>query len=99
MRYVKLAEVCARFAVDEDLLRALTDEGVLDIEPPSDSETLISVEDAERLRVAVLLIRDLEVNIPGAEVILRMREELLAMQRDFQEILGALVEELRRQIG
>jgi hypothetical protein len=35
--------------------------------------------------------------MPGAEIILRMRESMLAMQRQFGEILDALVEETRRR--
>ncbi|MBT8493427.1 MAG: hypothetical protein KJO07_10255, partial [Deltaproteobacteria bacterium] len=37
--------------------------------------------DVERCRVAHSLMRELEVNLAGVEVILRMREELLTTKR------------------
>ena len=37
--------------------------------------------DVERCRVAYSLRRELEVNLPGVEVILRMREELMTTKR------------------
>ncbi len=57
---------------------------------------MISSTDVERARVIALLTEELEVNLPGAEVILRMRDDMIAMQRQFEEILADLVAELRR---
>jgi hypothetical protein len=39
------------------------------------------------------------VNLPGVEVIMHMRESMLAMQRQFSDVLDALVEEMRRHLG
>jgi hypothetical protein len=39
------------------------------------------------------------VNLPGAEVILHMREDMIAMQRQFEEILHSLVDEVKRGIA
>jgi len=41
------------------------------------------------------LVIDLGVNLPGCEVILRMREDMIRMQERFDRILGALAEELK----
>jgi MerR family transcriptional regulator/heat shock protein HspR len=54
-------------------------------------------EDVERVRLALLLTSELDVNLPGVEVIMHMRESMLAMQRQFTEILDTLVAEIRRQ--
>src|SRR3972149_3856708 len=51
---------------------------------------LYSVGDIERLRQIQRLIDDLGVNLAGAEVILRMKERMLEMERE--------VEELRREL-
>jgi MerR family transcriptional regulator/heat shock protein HspR len=40
----------------------------------------------------------MDVNLPGVEVIINMRESILAMQRQFEDILDALVKEMRRHL-
>lgn len=47
-------------------------------------------EDVECALVARTLVRELEVNGPGVEIILRMRSELLATRRQVAELLGQL---------
>lgn len=97
MRYLKVQEVCAELGVDDRLLAAVCEEGLIHIKRTADDEMVVSAEDAERLRLVVLL-GEMDVNLPGAEVILHMREEILAMRSQFDEILRALVEELRRKL-
>jgi len=46
----------------------------------------ITREDLERVRVAWSLVRELEVNMPGVDIILRLREELLATRRQMLEL-------------
>lgn len=46
-----------------------------------------SVAEVELMRVARVLVRELEVNWPGVEIILRMREELMATQRQMVELI------------
>jgi len=40
--------------------------------------------------VARTLLRDLDVNPPGVEIILRMREELIAQRRQVAELIARL---------
>jgi DNA-binding transcriptional MerR regulator len=97
MRYLKIQEVCAELGVDASLLDAVCEEGLIHIKHTADDEMVVSAEDAERLRLVVLL-REMEVNLPGAEVILHMREEIFAMRRQFDEVLQTLVAELRKKL-
>ena len=46
--------------------------------------------DAERLRVARTLVRELEVNWPGVEIILRMRGDMVRMHAQVAELLALL---------
>lgn len=46
-----------------------------------------SVAEVELMRVARVLVRELEVNWPGVEIILRMREELMATQQQMAELI------------
>jgi len=98
MRYVKLDEVCAALDVDQDLLGRMIEEGLVEIKHTLEDDVVISFQDAERLRVGTMLLREMEVNLAGVEVILHMREEAVAMQRQFHEILEALAEEFRRRL-
>jgi MerR family transcriptional regulator, heat shock protein HspR len=97
MHYVKLQDVCATLRIDNDLLNSLVAEGLIEVKHTLDDDVVISFEDAERLRVGAMLLREMEVNLAGVEVILHMREELVAMQQQFRQILETLAEELRRR--
>jgi MerR family transcriptional regulator, heat shock protein HspR len=97
MRYLKLQDVCATLRVDSDLLDLFLGEGLIEVKHTLDDDVVISFEDAERLRVAAMLLREMEVNLAGVEIILHMREELVAMQQQFHQILETLAEELRRR--
>jgi len=99
MRYVKLREVCTALDVSEELLRTMIEEGLVEVKHTLDDDEVLSVDDADRVRVGAMLVRDMDVNLPGVEVILHMREEIVAMQKQFHEVLEALVAELRGRDG
>jgi MerR family transcriptional regulator/heat shock protein HspR len=96
-RYVKVSEVVARLHLAPDALGTLEAEGLIHVKYSSEGEALLSADDEERVRLAHLLTTELDVNLAGVEVIVHMRESMLAMQRQFADILDALVAELRRQ--
>ena len=98
-RYLRLKEVCERFAIDEELLRVVEAEKLVEIKHPADAEPVLSPEQAERLRLVAVLMRELEVNVAGVEVILHMHEDLCAMQEQFNEVLQAVVTEMRRRLA
>ena len=99
-RYLKVSEVLAQMHVDAELLHALEEEDLIHPKRTLEGELVISLDDAERVRVVQTLLHDLEVNLPGVEVIMHMRDTMLAMQKQFEEILEALADELRqRRVG
>lgn len=98
LRYVRLTEVCERLAIDDALLHAVCEEGLVEVKQSSEAEAVISAEHAERLRLIAVLVRELDVNLPGVEVILHLRDDLYSRQRQFDEILHALVAELRQRM-
>lgn len=75
---------------DESLLERLCDEGLV----PRDEAQLRAVH-VERARVVYTLVHELDVNWAGVEVILRMREDLVATRAQVVE----LVELVRRSRG
>ncbi len=72
---------------DDEILRLLDEAGLLSRQEPS-----YPVEQAELARVAHILVRHLEVNWPGVEIILRMRSEILETRRQIRELLDVLKE-------
>ena len=97
-RYLKVSEVTAELHVEPGFLRALADEEIIHLKETSEGELVISADDVERVRLVLLLTAELDVNLPGVEVIMHMRESMLAMRQQFSDILEALVEEMRRHL-
>ncbi|MCJ7594236.1 MAG: hypothetical protein MUO52_05630 [Desulfobacterales bacterium] len=91
-----VTEVVEIFEVDEGFLAELEEEEVLcplcRDDPPA---KLFSSTELEKLRLAKLLIDDMGVNLPGVEIILRMRQSIYAMRRQFDDILEDLAGRLR----
>ena len=76
--------------VDEDLVHPLLKE--------PGSEAVFPQDQVERIRIITNLVRELDVNLAGAEVILEMRENMIRMQNQFDEILRLLVRELKNRL-
>jgi MerR family transcriptional regulator/heat shock protein HspR len=94
-RMLKVVRVVAELHTDVELVHELAEAELIQLERDVGGEALISEEDAERVRLVHLLTSDLDVNLAGVEVILHMRETMVAMQRQLQEILEAVAEEMR----
>lgn len=86
-----VTEVVEIFEVEEKFLQELEEEEVL---CPACSETspgkLFSADDLEKLRLAKILVEDMGVNLPGVDIILRMRQNMFDMRKQFDAILKDL---------
>ena len=98
-RYLTLPEAAAETGLSIAYFEMLEHEGMIAVKRTLDDVVVISSADLERARVSALLTEELEVNLAGAEVILRMRDDMIAMQRQFDEILSDLVATLKRGLG
>lgn len=99
-KYVKIREVCVELSLDDATVRQLVEEGLVEVRcPTSGGEEVVSAADAERLRVISVLMREMDVNLPGVEVILHMREELMSLRRQFDQVVQTLVQELKKELG
>ena len=94
-KYFKITEVINICGVDEDFILTLEREHLV-APVVENEEKLYPPEQVDRVRVAHLLIEEMGVNLEGAEVALHMREQMIAMQRQFNEILRRLSEELKK---
>jgi MerR family transcriptional regulator/heat shock protein HspR len=57
---------------------------------------LYSMDDVERLAMILRLTRELGVNRSGVEIILRLRNRLEAFQREIEEMMHFLDEDIRK---
>ena len=76
----------------EDALLASCEEAGLITPEEEKGDLLYSDEDLESIRMIERLMNDLGVNLPGVEVILNMRGQMLAMQKEFDRV----IEDIRR---
>ena len=94
-KYLRITEVTKICGVDSKFVNRLERENV--IAPiVRRSQKLYPLDQVDRVRVARLLIEEMGVNLEGAEVALNMREQMIAMQRQFNEILRLLRRELKK---
>ena len=85
---------------DEALLEELeAEEIVQSVTVEQEPERVFSEDQVDRIRVALNLMRDLDVNMAGCGVILEMRESMIQMQERFDRILDALVERMKQGDG
>jgi chaperone modulatory protein CbpM len=90
-----LGEICEILELDAGFAGELVRESILVADAPPEAPERYSVRMLERARVARELVRELEVNLPGAAVIVRMREEVAVLRRSVCE----LARELERRGG
>ncbi len=79
-------------------LRLYEREGFIKPQRSGGNTRLYSEEDVEKLEMILRLTRDLGVNLAGVEVILSMRQKMELMQREMQETIRNLHEELAGEI-
>src|SRR5574342_1361889 len=90
--------VSEMLGVHPQTLRLYEREGFLKPKRSGGNPRLYSEEDVERLEMILRLTRELGVNLAGVEVILAMREKMEQMQKEMEETVRQLREELTREI-
>lgn len=94
-KYLRINEVTKICGVSVDFVKRLEQQEVI-YPIVRRSEKFYRLDQVDRVRVARLLIEEMGVNLEGTEVALNMREQMIAMQRQFHEVLRLLGRELRR---
>jgi MerR family transcriptional regulator/heat shock protein HspR len=94
--YYYRRQIIEIFECDESFIDRLEAEDLVQsVEAESEPERVFPPDQVERIRIINNLMRELDVNLAGVEVILAMRENMIRMQRQFDEILEILVQELK----
>jgi MerR family transcriptional regulator/heat shock protein HspR len=94
-----ISVVSEMLGIHPQTLRLYEREGFIKPKRSGGNTRLFSEEDVEKLEMILRLTRQLGVNLAGVDVILSMREKMEQLQRDREEAIRNLREELAREIG
>ncbi|HEU20287.1 MAG TPA: hypothetical protein ENO00_13085 [Deltaproteobacteria bacterium] len=75
---------------EEEIICAACQEGV--------REKRYSPEEVEKLRLAKILVEEMDVNLPGVDIILRMRRDMLEMRKQFDAILKDVADKIKNEL-
>ena len=89
-----ISVVANQFSVHPQTLRLYEREGLLKPSRTEGNTRLYTEADMSRLETILSLTRDLGVNLAGVEIVLNMREKMEEMQRQMQEFVGYVTEQM-----
>jgi MerR family transcriptional regulator/heat shock protein HspR len=93
-----ISAVAEQYQIHPQTLRLYEREGLLKPSRSDGNTRLYTQDDLERLEVILKLTRDFGVNLAGVEIILNMREKMEAMQRQIEEFVKTLNQELSTRL-
>ncbi len=91
-----ISVVCEMFHVHPQTLRMYEREGLIHPQRVGKSR-MYSTEDLERLRTILNLTKDLGVNRAGVDIILRMKNRIESLQREMEEMMDHLEQDIRTE--
>jgi MerR family transcriptional regulator/heat shock protein HspR len=92
-----ISSVAEMYGIHPQTLRLYEREGLLKPSRTEGNTRLYTDEDLQRLEFILSLARDLGVNISGMAIILQMRERMEEMQRQMQDFVKYLQEEVQNR--
>ena len=97
--YWTVSEIIEIFQMDEDVITYLEEEEIVCPECCNNQPTRrFSEADLDKLRLVKVLMEDMDVNLPGVEVILRMRQNMIEMRQQFDDILEDLANQFKESL-
>ncbi len=97
-----ISVVAKLYEVHPQTLRMYEREGLIEPSRSKGNTRLFTDEDLERLEVILSLTRELGVNLAGVEIILKMRNKMDEMQKEFErffEYLKTHADEISGQVN
>jgi hypothetical protein len=88
--YYTRSQLIRVLEIEPDFLGSLERESIVRRDAPPGIPGEFSDRMLERARVAQNLVHDLDVNVAGAAIIVRLREELLGQRRRMERLLDEL---------
>lgn len=93
-----ISVVAEEYGVHPQTLRLYEREGLIKPSRSAKGTRYYTEEDVERLELILNLTRDLGVNLAGVEIILNMREKMNRMQREFENFLQYIRENIAQEL-
>ncbi|HZQ91785.1 MAG TPA: helix-turn-helix transcriptional regulator [Terriglobales bacterium] len=94
-----ISAVAEMYGIHPQTLRLYEREGLLKPSRSEGNTRYYTEEDLARLEFILSLARDLGVNISGIAIILQMRERMEEMQRQIQDFVGYIQQEVIARAG
>ncbi len=79
-----LTELCQASSAERELVLQLVEHGVIEPQGDAPQAWVFSGSSLQRTRVALRLLRDLELNLPGAALAVDLLDEIARLQRALQ---------------
>jgi hypothetical protein len=87
MTFYTRRQIVQLLDLDEGFVQALEQEEIIEADGPEPSKGEFSERMLERVRVAHTLVHDLDVNLAGVVIIVRMREEIGELRNALESAL------------
>ena len=94
-----ISVVAEEYGVHPQTLRLYEREGLITPSRSAKGTRYYTEQDVERLELILNLTRDLGVNLAGVEIILNMREKMNRMQREFEDFLQYIRENIAQEFS
>jgi MerR family transcriptional regulator/heat shock protein HspR len=94
-----ISAVAEMYGIHPQTLRLYEREGLLKPSRTEGNTRLYTEDDLQRLEFILSLARDLGVNIAGIAIILQMRERMEVMNRQMQEFVRSVQQEIATRAG
>ena len=97
--FLTVTEVVELFQIQENFLLDLEEEEIVcPICQKTSPTKFFPPSELEKLRLVKILHEDMGVNLPGIEIILRMRQSMFDMRRQFDLILEDLARNIQETL-
>lgn len=93
-----ISVVAEQYDVHPQTLRLYEREGLIKPSRSAKGTRYYTEEDVQRLELILNLTRDLGVNLAGVEIILNMREKMNRMQREFENFIEYIRENVAQEM-
>jgi chaperone modulatory protein CbpM len=81
---LSLSELCQASSAERELVLQLVEHGVIQPQGDAPQAWVFTGSSLQRTRVALRLLRDLELNLPGAALAVDLLDEIARLQRALQ---------------
>ena len=83
---LSLTELCQASSADRELVLQLVEHGVIEPQGDAPQAWLFTGRSLQRTRVALRLLHDLELNLPGAALAVDLLDQIAQLQRELQAL-------------